>query len=300
VRTELGRSQVEVQRCALSWEGPRLRSSSAHWAPKLAKSLAKSWQGNSGRGSGGRGGRRGGGRGGGEGGGRRRRTTLIKSNNPHLAGGEKHSHFSTQTTGTWETIDHRLGMRNLLVLSREWGNGPIIAPCSTFSTSVCIIDWTIIRVHVWLILRYCLNGEYDYINEIEVIDGDRVLGMNQFHVYAYLQLDTIRQWIPIPYKGIIHVGICSIIVYSIMVLLKPFEDTRLQMGNIFPTFDGQEWFLVHQSSVRREIVQVQNPGGFDSWKSSAKTAKRTTNPPKRLANTQKVNDWRLPNKNTKH
>ena len=71
VRTELGRSQVEVQRCALSWEGPRLRSGSAHWAPKLAKSLAKSWQGNSGRGSGGRGGRRGGGRGGG--GGRRRR-----------------------------------------------------------------------------------------------------------------------------------------------------------------------------------------------------------------------------------
>ena len=82
VRTELGRSQVEVQRCALSWEGPRLRSSSAHWAPKLAKSLAKSWQGNSGRGSGGRAGRRG------EGGGRRRRTTLIKSNKPHLAGGE--------------------------------------------------------------------------------------------------------------------------------------------------------------------------------------------------------------------
>ena len=82
VRTELGRSQVEVQRCALSWEGPRLRSSSAHWAPKLAKSLAKSWQGNSGRGSGGRAGRRGGE------GGRRRRTTLIKSNKPHLAGGE--------------------------------------------------------------------------------------------------------------------------------------------------------------------------------------------------------------------
>ena len=75
MRTELGRSQVEVQRCALSWEGPRLRSSSAHphRAPKLAKSLAKSWQGNSARGSGGRGGRRGGGRGGG-GGGRRRRT----------------------------------------------------------------------------------------------------------------------------------------------------------------------------------------------------------------------------------
>ena len=96
VRTELGRSQVEVQRCALSWEGPRLRSSSAHWAPKLAKSLAKSWQGNSGRGSGGRGGRRGGGRGGGGGGRRRRRTTLIKSNNPHLAGGESTKDWPNQ------------------------------------------------------------------------------------------------------------------------------------------------------------------------------------------------------------
>ena len=43
VHTELGRSQ----RCTLSWEGPRLRSSGAHWAGKLAKSLAKSWQGGS-------------------------------------------------------------------------------------------------------------------------------------------------------------------------------------------------------------------------------------------------------------
>ena len=54
MHTELGRSQVEVQQCTLSWEGPRLRT--------LAKSLAKSWQGGSGHGSGGRGG-------GGEGGG---------------------------------------------------------------------------------------------------------------------------------------------------------------------------------------------------------------------------------------
>ena len=80
VHTELGRSQVEVQQCTLSWEGPRLRSSSAHWAWKLAKSLAKSWQGGSrggswcrhGRGEtgggGGGGGRSGGGGGGGEGG----------------------------------------------------------------------------------------------------------------------------------------------------------------------------------------------------------------------------------------
>ena len=62
------------------------RPSSAHCARKLAKRLAKSWQGGSGRGSGGRGveekeedEER-----------RRRRTTVIKSNNPHLAGGEQH------------------------------------------------------------------------------------------------------------------------------------------------------------------------------------------------------------------
>ena len=35
VPTELGRSQVEVQRCPLSSEGPRLRSSGAHWARKV-------------------------------------------------------------------------------------------------------------------------------------------------------------------------------------------------------------------------------------------------------------------------
>ena len=34
--TELGRSQVEVQRCSLSSEGPRLRSSGAQCAPTLA------------------------------------------------------------------------------------------------------------------------------------------------------------------------------------------------------------------------------------------------------------------------
>ena len=66
--TELGGSQVEVQRCSLSSEGPRLRSSSAHCVRKLAKSLAKSWQGGSEHGSGGRGG---GGEGGGRGGGGR-------------------------------------------------------------------------------------------------------------------------------------------------------------------------------------------------------------------------------------
>ena len=59
----------------------QLRSSSAHCVRKLAKSLAKSWQGGSEHGSGGRGG-------GGEGGGGEEQL-LIKSNNPHLAGGEK-------------------------------------------------------------------------------------------------------------------------------------------------------------------------------------------------------------------
>ena len=50
--TELGRSQVEVQRCSLSSEGPRLRSSGAqcaqtlaveiqHCVRKLAKSLRR-------------------------------------------------------------------------------------------------------------------------------------------------------------------------------------------------------------------------------------------------------------------
>ena len=34
--TELRRSQVEVQRCSLSSEGPRLRSSGAQWAQTLA------------------------------------------------------------------------------------------------------------------------------------------------------------------------------------------------------------------------------------------------------------------------
>ena len=74
--TELGRSQVEVQRCSLSSEGPRLRSSapsalrplqlrssSGHCVRKLAKSLAKGWRGGSGHGNEGRGG--GGERGGG-------------------------------------------------------------------------------------------------------------------------------------------------------------------------------------------------------------------------------------------
>ena len=59
----------------------QLRSSSAHCARKLAKRLAKSWQGGSGRGG------EGGGRGGGEG--ERAGTAVIKSNNPHLAGGEQ-------------------------------------------------------------------------------------------------------------------------------------------------------------------------------------------------------------------
>ena len=69
---------------------------SAHCVRKLAKSLAKSWQGGSEHGSGckGGGGEAGGRGGGGEGGGGRGgeeegEEQLIKSNNPHLAGGEK-------------------------------------------------------------------------------------------------------------------------------------------------------------------------------------------------------------------
>ena len=33
--TELGKSQVEVQRCSLSWAGSRLRSSGAHSAGQV-------------------------------------------------------------------------------------------------------------------------------------------------------------------------------------------------------------------------------------------------------------------------
>ena len=35
VHTQLGRSQVQVQRCSLSWAGPRLRLSGAHWARRV-------------------------------------------------------------------------------------------------------------------------------------------------------------------------------------------------------------------------------------------------------------------------
>ena len=70
--TELGGSQVEVQRCSQlgrsQVEVLQLRSS-AHCVRKLAKSLAKSWQGGSGHGSEGRGGGGEGGEGEGEEGG---------------------------------------------------------------------------------------------------------------------------------------------------------------------------------------------------------------------------------------
>ena len=135
LRTELGRSQVEVQRCALSWEGPRLRSSSAHWAPKLAKSLAKSWQGNSGHGCGGRGGRRGGGRGGGEGGeggGRRRRkrrrTTLIKSNSPGRWGKKSNANDSR----------FAFHFKSVRISSFEYQPTQILFDC--FSTSVVVFS----------------------------------------------------------------------------------------------------------------------------------------------------------------
>ena len=58
MHVELGRSQVEVQRCTLSWE--------------VGKELGEEWRKRRER-------RRK----------RRKRTTLIKSNNPHLAGGEQ-------------------------------------------------------------------------------------------------------------------------------------------------------------------------------------------------------------------
>jgi len=74
VRTELGRSQVEVQQCAPSSEvGEELGEELARrkWRWKLMQTWSRrNWRRRRRR--------------------RRRRTTaLIKSNNPHLAGGEK-------------------------------------------------------------------------------------------------------------------------------------------------------------------------------------------------------------------
>ena len=111
---------VEVQRCTLSWAGPRLRSSSAHWAGQVPGwgpavhtelgSWQRAWRRESAKRVGKELGeelarrkcrwklmqtwsrrnwrrRRGGGRGGR--GLRWRKSALIKSNNPHLAGGEQ-------------------------------------------------------------------------------------------------------------------------------------------------------------------------------------------------------------------
>ena len=73
MRTELGRSQVEVQQCALSSEvGEELGEELARrkWRWKLMQTWSRrNWRSRRRR--------------------RRRSTALIKSNNPHLAGGEK-------------------------------------------------------------------------------------------------------------------------------------------------------------------------------------------------------------------
>ena len=113
--TELGRSQIQVQRCSLSSEGPRFRSSGAQCAQTLAvevqqwplrvevgeelgEELARrkwtwKWRQRWWR----RTRRR-----------RRRRTTLIKSNNPHLAGGEKDSENSRNMP---KSIHHSISLK---------------------------------------------------------------------------------------------------------------------------------------------------------------------------------------------
>ena len=94
VHTELGRSQVEVQQCTLSWAGPRVHTElgrsqvevqrctlSSDVGEELGEELARqqwTWKWRQRR----RRRRRRRTR-------RRRTTALIKSNNPHLAGGEK-------------------------------------------------------------------------------------------------------------------------------------------------------------------------------------------------------------------
>ena len=93
MRTELERSQVEVQQCALSSEvGEELGEELARrkWRWKLMQTWSKrNWRFRRRRRRGRRRSRRRRRR-------RRRRTTaLIKSNNPHLAGGEKHVLWSS-------------------------------------------------------------------------------------------------------------------------------------------------------------------------------------------------------------
>ena len=120
VPTELGRSQAEVQRCSLSSEGGRLRSSGAHsyrtpavevqqcplhaevgeelarrkWTWKwMQRWWRRSWRRGRRRRRRWRMRRR------------RRRTTVIKSNNPHLAGREKillRMKHSGCNTSSWE------------------------------------------------------------------------------------------------------------------------------------------------------------------------------------------------------
>ena len=44
MHTELGRSQVKVQQCTLSWAGPRLRCTLSWEAPRLRSSGRTSWR----------------------------------------------------------------------------------------------------------------------------------------------------------------------------------------------------------------------------------------------------------------
>ena len=105
MHTDLGRSQVEVQRCTLSWEvGKELGEESWQraWrrvgkaevqveadADMVEEKLEEEEEAR----------RR-----------KRRRTTLIKSNNPHLAGGEQPSPGRWGTTLTWQVGKNSTGI----------------------------------------------------------------------------------------------------------------------------------------------------------------------------------------------
>ena len=166
----LGGSQVEVQRCSLSSEGPRLRSSGAQCAQTLAVEvqqcplraevgeeigdelarrkrtwkLMQTWSRRNWR-------RRGGGGGGGGGG----RTALIKSNNPHLAGGEKYCNYLGRDSNLEFALPFAIGVPLELSCQPKRRPGTAISKTSNANT-YCYVYIYIPSIAVYLGSTYTL------------------------------------------------------------------------------------------------------------------------------------------------
>ena len=168
VGTELGRSQVEVQRCALSWEGPRLTSSSApelgrsqvevqrcalswegrKWRWKLMQTWSRrNWRRRRSRRRSRRRRRR-----------RRRTTALIKSNNPHLAGGEK-----IGCMPMYANVCHRMVF--LLIVPHTWRQDSMVKSVELVNqeSSQARFGWASELVRYWLLPPRGYLTQYIYI-----------------------------------------------------------------------------------------------------------------------------------------